>query len=104
MKECDIIVAVGADKALADRISDGVGASTLVANQVGRKSESAKIVRHEADMPSAASREYSPIAHDPLKSVGKSHGLQLWEYVKLQYIPTISAEWREVAAIRRLGS
>lgn len=82
MKEFDIIIDVGADKALADCISDGVGASTLVANRVGQKSESAKNVRHEAEMPSAASREYSPIAHDPLKSVGESHGLQLWEYVK----------------------
>lgn len=82
MKECDIIVAGEADKASADCGSDGVGASTLAANQVGRKSESAKIVRHEAEMPSAASQEYSPIAHDPLKFVGESHGLQPREYVK----------------------
>ena len=33
-------------------------------------------------MPSAALREYSPIAHDPLKSVGESHGFQPREYVK----------------------
>lgn len=72
---------VEAEKASADRKSGGVGASTLVANRVEHESESAKKVRHRAEMSSAASLvdTYSPRSHDVR---GCQPRASEWEYVK----------------------
>ena len=71
MKRNGIIRADKPEKALSDRESGGVGTSTHAAKRVGGNPESAKKVRRGAEMRCAASRDGSPIAHDPAEVEGK---------------------------------